>query len=252
MWKQAAFFSSLLPLAVALPLFGQGGAGPGFNERAVERRPSPEDRAGIYMLDFFFKDPRVITVDIPGRGRSFVWYLWYQVGNATGEPRRFYPSFVWVCHDTDTVHYDEILPTAMATIRRLEDPDNLYDVKNSVTIWKEPIPVSKEFNERGERIAFPKLVTGAATWANIDRRSTQFSILVFGLSDGFTIVDDPDGKPILRKKALKLNFRRLGDELSANSNQIQYQGFEWIYATSDMRVPVLSDPPPAKKPAANP
>jgi hypothetical protein len=252
MFSRASGLSILVLSAVAVPLLGQGGAGTGFNERAVEHKPSPEDRAGIYMLDFFFKDPRVLTVDVPGRGRSFVWYLWYQVGNATGEPRRFYPNFVWVCHDTDTVHHDEILPTAMASIRRQEDADNLYDIKNSVTIWKEPIPVSKEFNDRGERIAFPKLVTGVATWANIDRKSTQFSILVFGLSDGFTMVDDPDGKPILRKKALKLKFRRLGDELTAASSQVQYQGYEWIYATSDMRVPVLSDPPPAKKPTAAP
>ena len=252
MSSRASWLSVLVLAVAALPLLGQGSAGPGVNRPTVGPKPRPADPAGNFMLDFFFKDPRVITVDVPGRGRSFVWYLWYQIGNATGEPRKFYPNFVWICHDTDTVHHDEILPSALASIRRLEDADNLYDIKNSVSIWNDPIPVSREFNERGERIAFPKLVTGVATWANIDRRSTQFSIVVFGLSDGFTMVDDPDGKPILRKKALKLKFRRLGDELSASSNQIQYQGYEWIYATSDMRVPVLSDPPPAKKPTEAP
>src|SRR5262245_30719856 len=72
-----------------------------FNERVVESAQSknPQDRAQIWVLDFHFKDPRVMTVDIPGRGRKLVWYMWYQVSDSTGEPRTFIPRFVWVAHD---------------------------------------------------------------------------------------------------------------------------------------------------------
>lgn len=218
----------------------------GFNERVVEKRTTPEDKTGIWMLDFYFKDPRVITVDIPGRGRSIVWYLWYQVANGTGEPRDFIPEFVWVSHDVDKAERDQVLPKAQMAIQRLEDPDNIHDIQNSNSIAQKKIPVSKEFDDRGQRIAFPKLVTGVATWDNIDPKSTQFSIFVFGLSDGYSMVDGPDGKTILRSKALQLKFKRIGDE-RPDSGQIRYQGFEWVYATRDLPIPVLSEPPKLPK-----
>jgi hypothetical protein len=205
-----------------------------FNERQVPPKKTPEDRTGIYMLDFHFKDPRVITVDIPGRGRRLVWYLWYQVSNATAEPRTFNPTFVWVGHDTDTVHKDQVLAKAQLAIQRLEDPDGIFDIKNSQTMTDRPIPVSKEFDEKQQRIAFPKLVTGVAMWDDINPKSTQFSVYVYGLSDGWTAVDGPDGKPIVRRKTLQLKFRRLGDEFSQNSGQIRFQGHEWIYAPADL------------------
>ena len=205
-----------------------------FNERKVDKEASPQDREGIWMLDFHFKDPRIIPLEIPGKGRRNVWYLWYQVSNNTAEPRTFIPKFVWVCHDTDTAHVDKIIPTAQRAIERIEDPNNLVDVKNSVTISAKPVPVSKEFNEDGERIAFPKMITGVAIWDDINPKSTHFSIYVYGLSDGWAVVDGPDGKPIVRRKTLQLKFKRLGDEFNSNSSQIRYLGHEWIYATADL------------------
>lgn len=205
-----------------------------FNERTVEKKPNPQDKEGIWMLDFHFKDPRLVSVNVPGKGRQNVWYLWYQVGNDTGEPRTYVPRFVWVSQDTDTVHRDKIMYKALESIQRLEDPTNLLDVKNSVTITDAPVPPSKEFNEKQERVAFPKLVTGVATWDDIDPKSTQFSIYVYGLSNGWAVVDGPDGKPIVRRKTLQLKFKRLGDDRRAGSDQIRYLGHDWIYATAEL------------------
>src|SRR6516162_11753139 len=103
-WAALALVGGLAALA-----WGQPGGTNNFNERTVDRQPTPEDKSGIWVLDFHFKDPRVVTVDIPGRGRRLVWYLWYQVSNNTGEPRIFEAIFVWVCHDEDTVHHDQVL-----------------------------------------------------------------------------------------------------------------------------------------------
>jgi hypothetical protein len=44
----------------------------------------------IWVLDFKFYAPRLITVDIPGRGRKLCWYMKYQV---TTTPRSRTPSF---------------------------------------------------------------------------------------------------------------------------------------------------------------
>lgn len=241
--------SAWIVLAVAVGMMASVEAQPElnrFNERTVGQQANPQDREGIWVLDFHFKDPRVMVVDIPGRGRKHVWYLWYQVSNNTGEPRPFVPDFIWVCHDENTAHHDQVLPTAQAEIRRVEDPNNLLDIKNSVTIAKTPIPVSKEF-EGDMRVAFPKLVTGVATWDNINPRSTQFSIFVFGLSDGWAVTDGPDGKPIVRRKALQLKFRRLGDQFSRDSSQIRFVGHQWVYATSELPPLTVDDPSSADK-----
>src|SRR5262245_7390846 len=216
----------LLLVGATAPVGGQPPS-KGFNERKADRKTSPEDRTGIWMLDFYFKDPRVVKVKIPGRGERLVWYLWYQVSNNTGDPRRFLPTFVWVCHDTDKVSVDQVLPAAQEKIIGIEDADRVQGIKNSQSIAYEDIPLSKEFDDKGQRIAFPQLVTGVATWDDIDPKSTQFSIFVYGLSDGFTQVDGPDGKPIYRQKALQLKFRRLGDEFKQEAGQVRYLGHDW-------------------------
>ncbi len=221
----------------------------GFNERKVDKTFNAEDRRDdtgkpiIWMLDFHFKDPRVIKVNVAGRGERNVWYLWYQVSNNTGEDRKFNPDFVWVGHDTNTVHQDQILHEAQNAIQKFEDPSNLLDIKNSVTIGQRLIPVSKEF-ENGMRIAYPKMVTGVAMFDDVDPRSDQFSIFVYGLSDGWSVVDGPDGKPIVRRKTLQLKFKRLGDEFTPKSSEIRYVGHEWIYATSDLPAPPAIDVKP--------
>ena len=48
----------------------------------------------IWVLDFKFKDPRLIKTNIPGRGQKVCWYTSIQViNNYTAEPRTFIPDF---------------------------------------------------------------------------------------------------------------------------------------------------------------
>ena len=92
-------------LAVAVPgVLAQPPAS--FNEREVKRQVNVQDKDGIWVLDFRFKDPRLITVDIPGRGRTLVWYLWYQVVNNTGQPRTFIPDLELVTLEKPHVYQD--------------------------------------------------------------------------------------------------------------------------------------------------
>src|SRR5690349_1749677 len=66
------------------------------NERSVAPQPNVQDPGKInvpdsklWVLDFKFRDPRLIKVDVPGRGQEVCWYLWYQVISNTGQPRSF-------------------------------------------------------------------------------------------------------------------------------------------------------------------
>ncbi|GBD36915.1 hypothetical protein HRbin36_02044 [bacterium HR36] len=225
-----------------------------FNVHDVPDRKAPEDppdRPDLWTLDFSFKAPRTIEVDVPGRGRRIVWYLWYQVSNDTGQARRFSPRFLWVVvtPGREGAYTDEVLPTAVEKIRSLEDPQGVYPIHTSISITTVDIPHVQQFDPQGKRIAFPEYVTGVATWivatpeevprmlkqpqhvrSYLPSDFTDFYIYVFGLSNGFVQIDGLEGKPITKVKALRLKFKRRGDEFRQNSDQIEYVGYDWVYA----------------------
>jgi hypothetical protein len=221
------------------------------NEREVKPEANVQDQDNIYapdskvwVLDFKFKDPRLIKVDVPGRGQKVCWYLWYQVINRTNQPHTFIPDFELVTHDRGTVHHDQILPTVQEAIRKIEDPQDYLKIKNSVTIAAEPIPPSR-------KDAIPKAVTGVAIWDDVDPDSNRYSIFVAGLSNGWALTDPipPETKPTVRRKTLQLNFRRLGDRYLMRSEEIRFvPPAQWIYRGSQLSVPGLPETlQPAKK-----
>jgi hypothetical protein len=212
------------------------------NEREVKPQPNVQDQddislptSKVWVLDFKFKDPRLIKVDVPGRGQKVCWYLWYQVINKTPEAHTFIPDFELVTHDRQTVHHDQILPRVQEAIRQVEDPTDYLKIKNSVTISAEPIPPSRPN-------AVPRAVTGVAIWDDVDPDSNRYSIFVSGLSNGWAITDPipPDTKPVVRRKTLQLNFRRLGDRYLMRSEEIRFvPPAQWIYRGSQLNIPGL-------------
>ena len=202
----------------------------------------------VWVLDFKFRDPRLIKVDIPGRGQKVCWYLWYQVSNYTQEPRTFIPDFELVSYDRNlqpTVHHDQILPRVQEAIKKIEDPTGYYDIKNSVTISANPIPTSKAE-------ATPRAVTGVAIWDSVqDADSNRFSIFVAGLSNGWALTDPipPSKEQVVRRKTLQLNFQRIGDKVLQRSEDIRFVGpAQWIYRGSKLTVPGLPGAPPVTTP----
>lgn len=224
-----------------------------YNEREVKSTPSGLDKDTVWSLDFKFKDPRIIKAEIPGRGTRLCWYLWYQVVNRTGEPRRFIPDFEIVTLDFPGSFHDEVLPSVQKAIEKIEDPTGYQKIKNSVTIAAEPIPPSKEEN------AYPRAVTGVAIWdaSSVDpeelkskfkqlSETTRFSIFVSGLSNGWVLVDpEPignDKRPVVRRKTLQLNFKRTGGRFAQNSREFSFEApAEWIYRSSRLRIPNIQD-----------
>lgn len=234
--------------AMALALLGGSGLllsqdlGP--NEREVKTPPPLLSKSDVWTLDFRFKDPRIIKVNVPAKGTRICWYLWYQVINRTEKPQRFSPIFELVTHDYPGVYIDQPLESVVDAIRKIEDPPNYLDIKGSFAISVNPIPVSKPPEE-----GFPRVVTGVAVWdaspADLRKRdpnqrdlsdTTQFSIFVRGLSNGSVVVDPPaEGLPVqTRFKTLQLKFRRTGDRFSTDSRDIHFlPPAEWTYRASD-------------------
>ena len=176
-----------------------------------------KDNSKIWVLEFKFKDPRLITVDVPGRGRKVCWYLWYQVINRTREAHTFIPDFELVTLDKQTIHRDQVLP------------------KVQEAIAKEPIPASRPD-------AQPKPVTGVAIWDDVNPETTRFSVFVAGLSNGWALTDGamPGDPPIVRRKTLQMDFKRNADPFYKRSEDIQFMPpAKWIYRGSALDVPAL-------------
>src|SRR6266446_874810 len=65
------------------------------NEREAKPQVNVQDKddirktdSKIWVLELKFYDPRLITVDIPGRGRKLCWYMKYQeIGRASCRER---------------------------------------------------------------------------------------------------------------------------------------------------------------------
>jgi hypothetical protein len=245
----------LLGVVLAAALAGVGWAqNVNPNEREVKPQQNVQDAdevidkggnfradSKVWVLHFRFKDPRYLTVDVPGRGRKVCLYLWYQVINWTNEPHTFLPNFELVTLDTHKSFPDEILPRVQEAIRQVEDPTDHLKIKNSVTIGLTPIPPSK-------KEAAVRAVTGVAIWDNVDPDSNRFRILVSGLSNGWTWTDDPDpakagqAEPVLRRKTLQLDFKRVGDRSFQDSREIQFvPPPQWVYQAVRLAKPTTPE-----------
>jgi hypothetical protein len=247
-------------VALSLGLAGLSIAQTNPNERHVKPQPNVQDSdditrpdSKVWVLDFKFKDPRMIKVNVPGRGQKVCWYLWYQVINNTPLPRTFIPDFELKTNDSNMVYHDEILPAVQEAIRQEEDPRDFLHMKNSVTIAADPIPPSRPD-------AVPRAVTGVAIWMDPNEPnpgddektkqekekkpkladSNNFSIFVAGLSNGWAVTDalGQEDKKVVRRKTLQLNFRRVGDRLRAEDIRFVPPA-QWIYRGAPLDIPGL-------------
>ena len=209
------------------------------NTTFVERAKGREFVGGVWCLEFAFKPPRMIDVDVPAADgrmlRTRVWYLLYRVKNTGGHrmvvdaadptkraterfetPVRFLPHFVLESleplEDADgatayRAYLDRVVPAAVEAIRSREKPaGKLFD---SGSMSEADIPPGAER-------------WGVAVWEGVDPRIDYFSIYIRGLTNamrwrqipGSTIgPNDPPGIHIEHAlEALRLDFWRPGDD----------------------------------------
>jgi len=193
----------------------------GFNVQMVDASLLPRDKEGIWVLDFAFKPVRLRTVELPGKGRRVIHYLYYRVINHTGQPRMFAPQFSLVT-DTGKRYEDSVLPEAVKIIQAREDPT--VPLIGAVDIMGMIPPSTKQ--------GIDDAVFGVAVWENVDPKADRFSVYVRGLSDGYQEVPNPSGgKPIIRYKTLRIDFVRRGDERNLNEREIELldPSYEWVY-----------------------
>ncbi|HWE35981.1 MAG TPA: hypothetical protein VG406_05355 [Isosphaeraceae bacterium] len=211
--------AKLLPTLTTTPVRrGETGA----NWTVVDATVLPKDRQGIWVLDFAFLPMRIKTVQIPGKGRRVLHYIYYRVINHTGAPRAFTPEFVLVT-DTGKRYQDTVLPQAVKVIEASEDPTR--PLLGAVEVMG-MIPPS------GKKEGIDDAVFGVAVWEAVDPKADLYTVYIRGLSDGMQELKPPDGgKPITRYKTLRLSFQKLGDDRDLRSDEIRLLDppYEWIY-----------------------
>jgi hypothetical protein len=195
---------------------------PAYNIQMVDASLLPRDKSGIWVLDFHFKPIRIKTVEIPGKGRRQVHYLYYRVVNRTGKPHPFVPQFFMV-NEEGKKFEDDVIPEAVPLIQAREDATiPLLGAVNSMGI----IPPSTKRD-------VDDAVYGVAVWERWDPKSDRFGIYVRGLSDGYKEVpaSSADGKPTIKYKTLRIDFIRRGDEFNLSEKEIQLNNppYEWVY-----------------------
>ncbi|MFM8379885.1 MAG: hypothetical protein ACKOB1_11245 [Planctomycetia bacterium] len=212
-------------------------------ERAKDRI-YPRD---VWCLEFAYKPPRHIDIDLPAPDltmrRKRVLYLLYRVKNTGGrrtttpageptaldresfeKPVKFLPHFVLesvegLAHPEGSVHYrgylDRVIPEAIAPIRQREGvAGRLHDSASMVEADLAP----------GEER------WGVAVWTDIDPRIDFFSIFVRGLTnavrwrndpDASVGPDDPPGAGTEHAlESLRLDFWRHGDETAFEEEEV--------------------------------
>jgi hypothetical protein len=192
-----------------------------FNVQLVNTALIPRDKDGIWVLDFAFKPLRIKTVEIPGKGRKQVHYLYYKVTNRTGKPRMFTPDFIMV-NEQGQKFYENVIPQAVPVIQAREDAT--IPLLGAVNIMGMVPPSTKPDVDDA--------VYGVATWDKWDPKSDRFSIYVRGLSDGYKELPSPSGgKPTVKYKTLRIDFIRRGDEHNLNEKEVYLNDppYEWVY-----------------------
>lgn len=210
----------------------------------------------IWCLEFAFKPPRMIAVDVPASPeqmrRANVLYLVYRVKNVGGrrvvtqrkdeareadpvervveafeKPVRFLPHFVLETREglsaadgltSYRAYLDRLVPSAMTAIRLREDPARQL-LDSAAMSATELAPGEERW--------------GVAIWEGIDPRIDYFSIYVQGLTnairwrpraDRTVAADDPPGRHIEQTlKSLRLDFWRPGDA-AAEKIGVGYRG----------------------------
>jgi hypothetical protein len=208
--------------------------------RLVEPAPAAGDKAGNFTLHLRYIPPRIITVDVPGKGQVTAWYMVYRIYNTTGTPQNVNSlKFELFTKDLMTRHLDEPQPAVFQAIDALEDPtpDKPLKLQTTTQITQSPIPVTKPDS-------FPRYVSGIAIWTDVPLRAgktNKFSVYVGGLSDGLTSEVQADMSKIIKVKTLQLDFYKPTDDLKPGIDDIKPEtngglgGERWIYRPVDKK-----------------
>nr|ADY60387.1 hypothetical protein Plabr_2788 [Rubinisphaera brasiliensis DSM 5305] len=234
-------------LLAASSAFAQSQPNEGFTQR-VQAITSGEERSrqsSLWVMEVHLKPMRLLWVDMkdPETGETnpeLFYYICYRAVNrplvqpAIGDsdpvnridpepgPPIFIPELTLVADDAETkqVFLDQIVPQAQAAINRKER----RTYKNSVTIaGAVPEPTEAEPNDENA-------VYGVAIFRGVDPDYDHFTLYLSGFSNGYEVIEGPNGEDVMQRKTIVQKFWRPGDKFDPDSLEFRFQADPaWIF-----------------------
>jgi hypothetical protein len=224
------------------------------------------DQSDLWVLEVDAKPVRMIWVEVTDprtkqKSRELVWYLVYRAVNRPLERRQdtsdtdpvnevdpppgppiFVPEFTLVATDGggQQAYADQVIPEAQAIISRRER----QALRNSVEVIG-PIPAETAMEAEPQA---DDTIHGIVTWRGIDSEIDYFTVYMSGFSNGYRIINGPDGKPLVLRKTIVQDFWRPGDMYEQSEREIRAKGAaRWEYRPDDPGA-IASIPPEAIRP----
>ena len=189
--------------------------------RADYPKPSPYPIS--WELGFEHSKPKRIVVDSPGESApKAYWYMTYTVTNKTDKEQTFLPIFQLVTKEGQVIRSDKNIPS------------KVFDVIKQREHIKFLEPYTKVAGEL--RIGDDQAKDSVAIWEEPESKMGTFSIYVGGLSGESVFLKDEkgeqtkdaDGKPVILRKTLQLNYQIPGDEVRPGDDPIIEKDHTWV------------------------
>ena len=244
LWTGCAVAAALVAAPPAARAQGARDSG-GFDATLPSIATGPEIRnqADLWVMQVDFKPMRLASLPVtdPQTGETTRELVWYLVWRATNRPlkspdretertprneldpppgtRQFVPEFVLIGEDGTARQYrDVILPGALPIIERRELRGAFADVTLNDTV-----SASGDLPDRvaADAPVGEGSVYGVATWTGVDPTTDKFTVLLNGFSNGYRILDGPDGRPVTERRTGVLKFWRPGDEIDERETEFR-------------------------------
>lgn len=253
---RSLLLSSLI-LLFASPVLAQGQTAAlsrGFEAKAPAIATAEEIGQGdLWVMETDFKPMRLMRVEVTDpktgeKNEEMVWYIVYRavnkalktptqdgtrtpVNNYDPEPGPplFIPEFSLVSDDNEVqrIYPDVILPDAEAAIaaREMRGADRENVLKNTAEVVQ-PVRPSNDESARP--------IYGVAIFRGVDPTTDNFKVYAAGFSNGYREVTGPDGKPLILRREIVLDYWRPGDEFDANEREFLFRSQpRWVYRADE-------------------
>lgn len=210
---------SIFVLSFVLAAFGLGSGNP----LLAKKFPEPSIYPLSWELKFKHAIPKRIVVDVPGSGPTAYWYMTYTITNLSDSEQTFLPHFEMVSNEGKIITSDQAIPL------------NVFEAIKSAQ--------GNQFLEPSRKISGTihigedQAKDGVAIWEEPEARMGDFQIFAGGLSGEYIELTDDDKKPVLDKdgrqvilrKQLQLNYSIFGDEVKpGQGDEVHAKPEKWV------------------------
>ena len=83
-------------------------------------------------------------------------------------------------------------------------------------------------NQQDDDVVLYEAKDGVAIWEEPDADMGTFTIYLSGLSGEMATVKGPDGKDVILRKTLEMNYFTRGDTQTSGSSEVVEQSHQWV------------------------